>query len=632
MCGMKMTCSLGFLSLMMCVAPIPAFAATVVNGDFENGHGTDISGWSLGEKGKAVWSVERGSGLNGNSGLVWESAKSVSANVLQQDVAFVTGRTYCVEAYVKTDLVPPPRGGNGAGVCLTWYDGNGRVLGSLNPGNVRGTADWTKVKGVTKTPLPPETARLVVKPFVVSGGTGRAAFDEISVSEFKLRPLGALCSSAYRDVAAEGTVRFFAPVFAPVTSAEFSYVAADGARRTVAATLADGLASMSVPVADLVAGEQEVVCAAVADGVRETSTLRFSRVTELPRRKVYVDAKNRLIVDGKPFFPLGLCVHGSGIAEERNLRRLRSSPFNLVHQGHVRWSKKQLDAFQTNGLHVTYSLLDDYAGRKRAPKAIRTEADEIPWLEKHIAPFRDHPAVLVWFLTDEPSVSFAPRIEKRRAWMAAFDPDHPTYGIFNHVERLREFLPTVDVFGTDIYPIPRKPVRTVADCTAQAAAYTFGSRCLVQVPQFFSWGDLTNLSESMTKGGRFPTKAEMRAMCWQMIARGANGLIGFAYNMMIDLATGKERGPGWGDCVAVVEEVRSWVPAILSDDEPPLVRDVPDSLAVRVFRRGQTLSVIVCNLEERPVEADITVPAAKNARVHLSLEPIGVQLLTLDGE
>ena len=606
-----------------------AFATAVANGDFETGLGTDITGWTLGEKGQAVWGVERGSGLNGNSGLVWKSDVGVDANDLVQDVAFVTGRTYCVEGYVKTELVPPPKGSNGADVCLQWYAADGKLLGELNPPKVRGTSDWTRVEAVMKAPLPPETARLVVKPYVVKGGTGRAAFDDISVKEFTLRPLGALCSSAYRNVAAEGTVRFFAPLFAPVASAEFAYVAADGARRTVAATVADGFASLAVPVAELAPGEQEVVCAVVADGVRETSTLRFSRVSELPKRKVYVDAKNRLIVDGKPFFPLGLCFHGKGLSEERNLKWLRGSPFNLVHQGHIHWTKKQLDTFLTNGLHVTYSLLDDYAGGRRAPKGMRTEADEIPWIESHVAQFRDHPAVLAWFVTDEPSVSFAPRIEKRSAWMATFDPDHPTFGIFNHIDRLREFLPTVDVFGTDIYPVPRKPVRTAADGTAQTAAYTYGSRCLVQVPQFFSWGDLKNLGPSMTAGGRFPTKAEMRAMCWQMIAHGANGLLGFAFNMMIDPKTGTERGPGWRDCVAVVGEIADRVPMILSDDDAPAVRGGTKDLAVRAFRRDGKILTVVCNLENRPAEAAISVPAAENPDVRLTLAPLEVRLLDM---
>ena len=47
-------------------------ALPLVNCDFESGTGSDITGWKLNEAGRRIWRVERGAGVNGNGGLVWE--------------------------------------------------------------------------------------------------------------------------------------------------------------------------------------------------------------------------------------------------------------------------------------------------------------------------------------------------------------------------------------------------------------------------------------------------------------------------------------------------------------------------------------------------------------------------------
>ena len=107
---------------------------------------------------------------------------------------------------------------------------------------MRGTNDWAKVENVTKEPIPENAVKFTVAAFVHRGCTGYAAFDDISVTEYETKPLGGLFSSAYRDVAAEGEVKFFAPLFTPEKSfrasgwkVDFTYTAADGARKTVPA-------------------------------------------------------------------------------------------------------------------------------------------------------------------------------------------------------------------------------------------------------------------------------------------------------------------------------------------------------------------------------------------------------------
>lgn len=585
----------------------------LVNCDFESGTGSDITGWRLNEAGRRIWRVERGAGVNGNGGLVWECATTNIYAYPSQRVTLEPGRRYRIAAQVKTAVEKIGSGSYGAGVFLEWYDSDGKYLGACYPPRARGTNDWVTIENVTSKPIPENVAYGVVGAFVHRGCVGYAAFDEISVTEYSVKPIGGLFSSAYRDVAKDGRVSFFAPIFVDTNGftsanwkAEFRYVAADGRRRAVPAEMVSSeFVSLSVDVADLVVGEQTVECAvSSADGtVSDSATMRFTRAAELPARKVYVDSRRRLIVDGKPFFPLGMF---SSVLRPPVVSAYSKGPFNCVLPYHSP-NLKQLDNCEAHGIKVIYAVNKTYAGWRSAPKGVKTEEDEIRWIEGRMAFAKDHPAMLAWYLADELAVSYVPRLAKRRAWLAEVDPDHPTYACYCRFDQMREYLSTVDVFGTDAYPVPNLPLRKAADITSVTGRGLYGARSLWQVPQAFSWAESHT---ALAKGARFPTRAEMRSMCWQMVAAGANGLIAYCLHSCMDRFTGKSIETRWDDVCAVFEDLKRFSPVFLSGGEPPQVRGVPPSLAVRTFREGADVWVLVCNLEDSAANASFAIDGA----------------------
>ena len=623
------------------------FAAIVTNGDFENGEGADVPGWPFTENDRKVWRVDPGAGLNGNRGLVWECRDPDLYAFPKQEVKLEHGKRYRIEAQITTKVVKNGPGSHGAGVCLEWYDKDGRCLGSCYPPRVRGTNDWSKVEEVMKNPLPSEAVKCKVGVFVHRGCTGYAAFDELSVTEHKVKPLGGLFSSAYRDVAADGKVKFFSPFFVATNSFDasswnvaFSYTALDGSRRTVPAeSVTPSFVSYGVDVADLAMGRQDVVCTAVsADGAtRDEARLSFERVEKLPERKVFVDAKRRLIVDGKPFFPLGLF---SSVLRPAVVETYAKGPFNCILP-YFPPTRKQMDDCAERGIKVIYAVNKVYAGWRAAPKGVKTEADETAWIENRMRYAKNHSAMLAWYLADELAVSYVPRLAKRRAWLAAQDPDHPTFACYNRIDQLREYLPSADVFGTDIYPVPYRPLRECADKTASTDDGLFRARSLWQVPQTFTWKETRT---SLAANGRFPTRDEMRAMYWQMIAAGANGLIGFCLYQCVDRNTGAPVENRWDDVCAVFSEISRFSHVFLAGGAAPEVGDVPDSLAVRTFREGGDAWVLVCNLEAAACKSSFSVSvkhsgadvvygggvsSAGNGKFETEMDPYGVCLLRL---
>ena len=64
-----------------------------------------------------------------------------------------------------------------------------------------------------------------------------------------------------------------------------------------------------------------------------------------------------------------------------------------------------------DGLKVIYSVKDWYAGSRYCPKSIETVDDEEPNVRARVRRYRDHPALLAWYLNDELSQRFMPQLE-----------------------------------------------------------------------------------------------------------------------------------------------------------------------------------------------------------------------------
>lgn len=497
---------------------LPGYAALVVNGDFENGEGTDLAGWRLKGRGEveSPWRIERGAGVNGNRGLVWESADTNDYVFPLQTIRLDPGRRYRVEADIRTSLTGElGRVSHGAGAFMHWKDASGKLLGQCYTARVNGTTDWKHVANVTKAAVDDEAVTAEVGVFVHRGRQGRVAFDNVIVRPYEKDPMDEVCAKRFRY------------------------------------------------------------------------------------------PSSRLTVDGKPFFPLGLY---ASVLRPPVVRRFAEGPFNCILP-YNRPSKSQLDHCADLRIKVIYPINKEYAGWRSAPREIRTEADEIPFLNRMLAPVKDHPALLAWYVYDELSVAYAPRLRARRDWLEAFDPNHPVYGVMNAPLQMGEYVGTADAYGTDPYPVPSHPLRKVYDDTRVVRKALGPRRPLWQVPQAFSWAGCGR------KNGRFPTATELRSMVWQAVAGGADGLIGYAFHNIVDRQTGEPLGDGtnWRIVCEAFAEVRRFVPVLLSDGVPPEVQGIPDSLGVRTFRNGSDVWVLVCNLEPRATKAELRIPGVSGS-------------------
>lgn len=123
-------------------------------------------------------------------------------------------------------------------------------------------SNWRIYEAVTRE-IPEEAVRCVLQIFVRKGSSGKVAFDNVAIWPRVRAAVQFMSSSAYRDTAERGTVRFHVSLCPPdgvkAPSARFAYSGSDGRLHKVVPTrLTDDEAMLELPVAKLALGTRDV--------------------------------------------------------------------------------------------------------------------------------------------------------------------------------------------------------------------------------------------------------------------------------------------------------------------------------------------------------------------------------------
>ena len=611
---------LNMKSVNLCLLGMLAVGATsgaqhVVNPEFETVGANGIApGW---ERAGDVFSVRKGEGFNGTCGLVYENDDPGRYRFPFQKIDLKPGRRYLVTAMIRTENI---RGKDiGAGVCVEFTAG-----GAYSKG-FKGTTDgWVKVAFTSDIPVRATAESIVVAPFVRRGCTGKAWFDEIHVVDLGRPPVETLTSSAYRDCAAEGTVAFVSSLNLEDVEGwkgSFSVRTSAGSRTLSPEKFTADCAAVRLPVEDLPVGVSEIRfrLADVRGKTVAEKSLRFERLAVgADRRRVRFDAQRRTLVDGKPFFPLGIYIDPR---DASCVDVIAKSPFNCVLPGEAREEPGLYDACRARGLMVVGNVGGYYADIGRQSEfASVAEAEKA--LVARVEALRGHPALLAWYAADEFPSHLAGVLEERRQLLGRLDPDHPTYAVTCHPEELRHMLGAYEVAGSDPYPIGfdgrDREIAEAARWARLTRKELFGLRPVWQVPQIFNWiAHRPNAS-----GTRAPTYEEMRSMVWQAIAEGANGIFCYAFMSLKWAAKHDPFEKRWSEVCRVADEVRSHAKGLLSDERPPKLGPLPEGLSARGWTREGVKTVVLVNQRTTQLTGTLSVDGTP---VAFDLKPLAVE-------
>lgn len=196
--------------------------------------------------------------------------------------------------------------------------------------------------------------------------------------------------------------------------------------------------------------------------------------------------------------------------------------------------RKYLDGIAAAGASAMISPYPSTAIMERGSEPL-SEADAAS-IRKRVEQFRGHPALLGWYIGDEPEYHqvLPSRLRQVTNLIAEVDPYHPTMLINNSNAGLEAFAKSADILNPDPYPFFKRggnsltPLGKVANMVRTA--------CRVSTPENSAWATLQtyNTEDFGGKGERFPTFVEMRNMTWQSLAAGARGLLFWAYEWALN--------------------------------------------------------------------------------------------------
>ncbi len=526
---------------------------------------------------RAVYRIDTEIFHGGKTSLRYDNGDPERYRLCVQSVPLTPGKKYRISAWVKTEKIEGKE--SGAGLCIEWCDADGKWLGGCYPTGVSKTSDWRPVEAIVR--IPKEATNVTLKCYVRRSMTGTAWFDDLQVERLVDPPLATnLIAPAYRGrITAEGPSQICVRSQLNLTDFELKpselklaatlYDAQQAVKKTSSVVwdtdASDATAEVTLDAVDLPVGDYELTVALwdPSGEVLDTHRYAIHRVADDFRSTCFIDQHRRLIVEGKPFFPLGM--YFGGIKEDE-LTTFADSRFNcLMAYGSPK--EEQMDLIHSHGLKVIYSIKDFYAGSRWCPKSIKNEVDEERLIRERVQKHRNHPALLAWYLNDELPLSFLPQLEAHQRWVAEEDPNHPTWVVLYQYKQVAQYLRTFDVIGTDPYPIGSKSASEAGVWTEEVIRQVDNARAIWQVPQVFNWA---NYREHWKDADKFrsPTTAEIRSMSWQCICEGANGLV---YYSFYDLKRNKDVAfdESWPALKGIVAEIDRFAPMLLSVEPVP---------------------------------------------------------------
>ena len=581
------------------------------------------------------YSYVSGEGRNGTRALRFELKKDSPYAFPSQKVKLVPGESYIAEAWVRTESLKGANGG-GAAIAVEWRKPDGKWYGGKYSNPVMGNVGaFTKIS--LPFTFPKDAGSCTISPYVMKGCVGTAWFDDLSIVPAE-RPLvgSMLVSDVYRNTAVFGDVKLSIDVFMPEKERNakgvrcfFEIPLAEGTS-LVESFVKDGCAQTVVDVAALKPGKTRFVFR-MKDGkgaILAERSLDFTRPkakgsdqrqAKMPPWTVRIE-RNRTLVNGMPFFPLGIFVSR---LDDATIADLKKGAFNCA-MAYGSPTEKEMDAAHRAGIKVLYSIKDAYYGTRACVKEISDPESELAWVKDRVSRFKNHPALLAWYINDELGIELRDRLVARRNLIEELDPNHPAWVALYQVEDLPFYLGTYDVIGTDPYPICQSgnpPISQVAEHTRMTRRSVFGGMAMWQIPQVFDWGGYRKADVDNT---RAPTFEEMRNMQWQFIAEGAMGLVPYAHHSLKKMDWRDRFDVQWKKVCDISREMAGHVPMFLSEEPAVKVTGAPDGVSVRTWHYDGKDWILCVNTTRKHVKG--TLDVSLYGKIDVDLAPIGVDL------
>lgn len=420
--------------------------------------------------------------------------------------------TYAFRTWAKCD---PTVRGNVAAVKIEYYNAAGQnTSGYYTRLSLPTDGQWVPLEVRAKADPDTVRASLLLRLF----GVGRVWFDDVQCQMVALAPKVTL--SPERQVIPAGkdreiplTVRLAKPVegdglpalkFTVLTPPDGTPYQPEAALKRVDGRTFEAVAKMPT----MVSGAYQVECALGED---RGSVRVFVPVEK--RQPRFLTDTGTILVDGKPFFPIG--IYHVGTSQYPELARRGFNCVQGVSSMDLEIFGKGLDAAQKSRIMMDVPL---YAGGQ--------VARNLQGSLRKLNQYRRHAAVLNWKIIDEPEIrpEIMDEVPGVYQTLKSVDPDHPLLLTLCQPDQYSYWVSFADIVQVDPYPIPSKPLTLVSDCVAGVKKHMAPWQNLTAVLQAGWIADPSNQ----------PSYAQARVMLYLALVKGAKGIFWYSYS-----------DPGW---------------------------------------------------------------------------------------
>ncbi len=261
------------------------------------------------------------------------------------------------------------------------------------------------------------------------------------------------------------------------------------------------------------------------------------RVSQKDDLRVKYDENNILLVDGKHFFPIGICTPSRDLDSMRVYGKSGINVINCICSGGDQVTEYFVPALKKYGLKSME--WNNWGWVHKTPE------EEIRKKYIKIANELRKQETVICFLSDE-AMWGGVNVDSMRKYfrlMFKYCPDYPAW--INHAPRLtgspdlpnqsfdngRRFSRSGNLTGADIYPIPEghghnnlknRTMSCVGEYTDLCRELTWDTKPVWMIIQAFGWSE---------EGGKLndknprPTEKQLRFMIWNAITHGARGIV-----------------------------------------------------------------------------------------------------------
>lgn len=393
---------------------------------------------------------------------------------------------------------------------------------------------------------------------------------------------------------------------------DYSFSVYDGGKLMAgSADLASDKLSVKIPADSFGFGRKILQYAVFRDG--QSIGEGELEITRLPAKanEVKIDRlTGGLIADGLPFFPVGFYCRPVLDLPEQEV----TNGFNLIgpYQSNLPEGlaerKEYMDRCARVGMKVQYSVNSLVGSGHNGAKGLdMTEDEKLEILKSEVIAFRDHPALLSWYINDEPDGQGRPPSLIERAYQAVkeLDPYHPVSVVLMLPSKFYLFRNSMDIAMTDPYPIPG-PVAMVEEYLSQMNRDFPFEKSIWLVPQAFGGQEMWT---------REPTANEIRLMTYLGLI---NGVKGIQYYTHAPGNGNPQSVSAWSACSDMAAEINQMATFLLSEENPAPVITSVEGIVLKSFSYKGDLLVIAANKENIPKSFQVSLEKSRPGASHSS--------------